>query len=111
MTDHRRDAASSASDLPRIVIVGAGFGGLEVAKGLEDAPARITVLDRHNYNLFQPLLYQVATAGLSPARLLFDFLATRSWNGPLMPDVSGPPPSDTTTGRTLMRIVRSIKGS
>jgi NADH dehydrogenase len=60
-------SASSPSDLPRVVIVGAGFGGLEVAKGLPDVPARITVLDRHNYNLFQPLLYQVATAALSPA--------------------------------------------
>jgi NADH:ubiquinone reductase (H+-translocating) len=51
----------------RVVIVGAGFAGLEVAKALQSTPARITVLDRHNYTLFQPLLYQVATAALSPA--------------------------------------------
>ena len=52
---------------PRIVIVGAGFGGLAVARGLKDADAEITVVDRQNHHLFQPLLYQVATAGLSPA--------------------------------------------
>jgi NADH dehydrogenase len=62
-----RGTPSPASHLPRIVIAGAGFGGLEVAKGLQKAPARIVVIDRHNYDLFQPLLYQVATAALSPA--------------------------------------------
>jgi NADH dehydrogenase len=51
----------------RIVIVGAGFGGLSLAKGLARAPYDITLIDRHNYHLFQPLLYQVATAALSPA--------------------------------------------
>jgi NADH dehydrogenase FAD-containing subunit len=49
------------------VIVGAGFAGLAAAHRLASAPADILVIDRHNYNLFQPLLYQVATAGLSPA--------------------------------------------
>ena len=52
---------------PRVVIVGAGFGGLWAAKTLANAPAEVTVIDRENYHLFQPLLYQVATAGLSPA--------------------------------------------
>jgi NADH dehydrogenase len=52
---------------PRVVIIGAGFGGLEVAKHLAHAPVRVTLLDRENHHLFQPLLYQVATAGLSPA--------------------------------------------
>jgi NADH:ubiquinone reductase (H+-translocating) len=51
----------------RVVIVGAGFGGLSVAKALDGQPFDVTVIDRHNYHLFQPLLYQVATAGLSPA--------------------------------------------
>jgi len=55
------------STKPRVVIVGAGFGGLTAAKTLADADADVTVIDRHNYHLFQPLLYQVATAGLSPA--------------------------------------------
>src|SRR5918911_2662063 len=51
----------------RVVIVGAGFGGLSAAKGLAGSKFEVTVIDRHNYHLFQPLLYQVATAGLSPA--------------------------------------------
>jgi NADH dehydrogenase len=51
----------------RIVIVGAGFAGLSAAKGLAGTPYAITIVDRHNYHLFQPLLYQVATAALSPA--------------------------------------------
>jgi NADH dehydrogenase len=54
---------------PRIVIVGAGFGGLSAAHGLAGAGADVTVIDRRNYHLFQPLLYQVATAGLSPAQI------------------------------------------
>ena len=52
---------------PRVVIIGAGFGGLEAAKYLGNKPVRVTVIDRTNYHLFQPLLYQVATAALSPA--------------------------------------------
>lgn len=52
---------------PRIIIVGAGFGGLAVAAGLRRAEVDLTVIDRQNHHLFQPLLYQVATAGLSPA--------------------------------------------
>jgi len=53
--------------MPHIVIIGGGFAGLYTARGLKDVPAEITVLDRHNYHLFQPLLYQVATAGLNPS--------------------------------------------
>ena len=59
--------AMSKPATPRIVIVGAGFGGLVAAKALRKLPAQVTVIDRRNYHLFQPLLYQVATAGLSPA--------------------------------------------
>jgi NADH dehydrogenase len=51
---------------PRVVIVGGGFGGLDAAKGLAKAPVQVTLLDRHNHHVFQPLLYQVATAALSP---------------------------------------------
>ena len=53
--------------MPRVVIVGAGFGGLQAARALSNAPVHITVIDRQNHHLFQPLLYWVATAGLSPA--------------------------------------------
>lgn len=54
---------------PRVVIAGAGFGGLAAAKALAKAPVEITIVDRQNYHLFQPLLYQVATAGLSPNQI------------------------------------------
>src|SRR5258707_10594420 len=52
---------------PRVIIIGAGFGGLEAAKKLACTDVQVTVIDRTNYHLFQPLLYQVATAALSPA--------------------------------------------
>jgi NADH dehydrogenase len=57
------------TDKPRIVIVGAGFGGLNAARDLARAPVQITVIDRKNFHTFQPLLYQVATAGLSPGEI------------------------------------------
>ena len=60
---------NAAMARPRIVIIGAGFGGLSAAHGLAGAAADVTVIDRRNYHLFQPLLYQVATAGLSPAQI------------------------------------------
>jgi NADH:quinone reductase (non-electrogenic) len=53
----------------RVVIVGAGFGGLNAATALAGAPVQITVIDRSNFHTFQPLLYQVATAGLSPGEI------------------------------------------
>ncbi len=56
-----------SSQVPHVVILGGGFGGLTAAKSLADAPVRVTVVDRNNHHLFQPLLYQVAMAGLSPA--------------------------------------------
>ncbi len=59
--------ASEWSRLPHVVIVGAGFGGTVLARKLVHAPCRVTLIDRRNYHLFQPLLYQVATAALSPA--------------------------------------------
>jgi NADH dehydrogenase len=56
-----------ANQRPRVVIIGAGFGGLRAACTLRNAPVAVTIIDRNNHHLFQPLLYQVATAGLSPA--------------------------------------------
>lgn len=56
---------------PRVVIVGAGFGGLTAARALRKAPVRVTVVDRRNHHLFQPLLYQVATATLSPGDIAY----------------------------------------
>lgn len=61
--------AKDALGIPHVVIIGAGFGGLETAKSLAKVPVRVTLVDRWNHHLFQPLLYQVATAGLSPAEI------------------------------------------
>src|SRR5437588_2628280 len=52
--------------IPHIVIIGGGFGGLDAARAFRHQPVSVTLVDRHNYHLFQPLLYQVATASLSP---------------------------------------------
>src|SRR5215467_1482995 len=57
------------STRPHVVIVGAGFGGLAAAKALKRAPVRITLIDRSNHHLFQPLLYQVATSVLTPGQI------------------------------------------
>ena len=63
-----RRTGQTKPDRPRVVILGAGFGGLSAARAFSRCGADITIVDRRNYHLFQPLLYQVATAGLSPAR-------------------------------------------
>ena len=60
-------ASKVAIQRSRVVIIGAGFGGLSAAKALTGGPFDVTLVDRYNYHLFQPLLYQVATAALSPA--------------------------------------------
>ncbi|WP_022835003.1 NAD(P)/FAD-dependent oxidoreductase [Salisaeta longa] len=61
-----RADASVRPDAPHVVVVGAGFAGLEAAKALMDAPVQVTVVDKNNYHTFQPLLYEVAMAGLEP---------------------------------------------
>src|SRR5271170_5545941 len=58
---------SNTERSPHVVIVGSGFGGMAAARELRHAPVRITIVDHSNHHLFQPLLYQVATAALSPA--------------------------------------------
>jgi NADH dehydrogenase FAD-containing subunit len=69
MTDPRTltMAESARQALPQVVVLGAGFAGLTAVRALADAPCKVTLIDRRNYHLFQPLLYQVATAALSPA--------------------------------------------
>ncbi len=64
---HDRGTTRHDQHRPRVVIVGGGFGGLHVARGLARSPVDVVLFDRHNYHLFQPLLYQVASAALSPA--------------------------------------------
>jgi len=59
----------SSDPCPHVVIVGGGFGGIAAARALRDAPVRVTVLDRRNHYLFQPLLYQVATSELAPGEI------------------------------------------
>ena len=66
-TTYGKDPARIPATKPRVVIIGAGFGGIRAAHALRNAPVDLTVIDRNNHHLFQPLLYQVATAGLSPA--------------------------------------------
>src|SRR4051794_38562977 len=55
--------------VPHVVIVGGGFGGVAAAKGLKNAPVRVTLVDRTNYHLFQPLLYQVSAGILEPGTI------------------------------------------
>jgi NADH:ubiquinone reductase (H+-translocating) len=71
---------------PKVVIVGAGFGGLFAAKALSGIPADVILIDRHNYHLFQPLLYQVATAGLAPSDVAWPIrsILTRQGNASVL---------------------------
>src|SRR5271157_6579367 len=65
-TQFTMNVDAPAAHRPRVIIIGAGFGGLYAAQALKQARAEVIVVDRRNHHLFQPLLYQVATAGLSP---------------------------------------------
>src|ERR1700679_4088854 len=66
---HMTTEQARTSEPHHVVIVGAGFGGLEAAHRLAGAPVKITLLDRRNHHLFQPLLYQVATAALATSEI------------------------------------------
>ena len=61
--------AKRSAPLPRVLIVGGGFGGLCAAQSMRNLPVQVTLIDRRNFHLFQPLLYQVATGWLSPANI------------------------------------------
>ncbi len=92
-----------ASNKPRVVIIGGGFGGLAAAKQLRSVPVEVTLLDRRNYHLFQPLLYQVATGVLSPANIaspLRGILRHQANCRVLMGEVQG---FDLTNHQVLMR--------
>jgi NADH:ubiquinone reductase (H+-translocating) len=66
---------AAGSDLPHVVIIGGGFGGLNAAKALGEASVRVTLIDKRNFHLFQPLLYQVATAALAPSEIAYPLRA------------------------------------
>ena len=90
------------ASVPRVVIVGAGFGGLTAARELARAPVRVTVVDRRNHHLFQPLLYQVATAALSPGDIAYPIrsILRRQANADvLLADAAS---VDTTTREVLL---------
>src|SRR6478735_1373498 len=81
---------------PKVVIIGAGFGGLTAAQGLANARADVTLIDRQNHHCFQPLLYQVATAALSPAEIAWPIrhILRKQENATvLMADVTGVNPA------------------
>ena len=80
------------SDVHRVVVVGGGFGGLRAALGLRRAPVEVTLVDRRNFHLFQPLTYQVATGALSPGEIAYPLRAIFKRHGNvrvLMAEVSG----------------------
>src|SRR5437762_2322295 len=91
-----------AAPLPRVVIVGAGFGGLQAARALGKVPVQVTVIDRNNHHLFQPLLYQLSTGILSPAAIcspIRHILRSHTQTAGVMADVTG---SDVEAQQVLM---------
>src|ERR1700728_3939756 len=64
-------SSENLAELPHVVVVGGGFAGVSVVKRLANRPVRVTLIDRHNFHTFLPLLYQVATAGLEPADVAY----------------------------------------
>src|SRR4029077_9761236 len=107
-SEHSKTRGSMTMEAPRpvtahrVVIVGAGFGGLECAYGLKGAPVAITVIDRRNHHLFQPLLYQVATASLATSEIAWPIrylLRDRSEVTTLFANVNG---VDATNKRVVL---------
>src|ERR1700722_3064933 len=71
MVNSPRTVARDLASLPHVVVIGGGFAGVSLTKELADQDVRVTIIDQHNFHTFQPLLYQVATAGLEPADVAF----------------------------------------
>jgi NADH dehydrogenase len=74
----RQDDEIRMADWPHVVIVGGGFAGIATLKALKDAPVRVTLVDRHVYNMFQPLMYQVATGGLNAGDVTYFLRSLRN---------------------------------
>src|SRR5215813_12424890 len=70
---------ANVEHLPHVVIIGGGFGGLYAARALKRAPVRLTLIDRRNHHLFQPLLYEVATAALDASDIAYPIRAVLRW--------------------------------
>src|SRR5213595_13773 len=90
------------AQIPHVVIVGGGFGGLYAARGLAGAPLRVTIIDKHNYHLFRPMLYQVATGLLSADEIaapIRSILSRHANVEVLMDEVSG-----VDTDKRLVRL-------
>ena len=101
-------ASAVPAVMPRVVIVGAGFGGLQAARALRNVPVQVTVIDRNNHHLFQPLLYQVATAVLSPAEIsapIRSVLRKQKNTEVLLGEVTG---VDTQAQRVLLHDDQSV---
>ena len=101
-------ASAVLAVMPRVVIVGAGFGGLQAARALRNVPVQVTVIDRNNHHLFQPLLYQVATAVLSPAEIsapIRSVLRKQKNTEVLLAEVTG---VDTQAQRVLLHDDQSV---
>ena len=99
---------------PRVVIIGGGFGGLCAARGLAGAPVSVTLIDKRNYHLFRPMLYQVATGLLSADQIsgpLRSILSRQANVEVLMDEVSGDrygqAPGSSETAFNLLRLPRS----
>ncbi len=69
--EHTKNVYIPDNKHPRILIIGAGFAGVHLAKALKNLPFQVVILDKNNFHQFQPLLYQVATSGLEPDSIVF----------------------------------------
>ena len=90
---------------PRVIIIGAGFGGLYTARGLANQNVDVLLIDRNNYHTFTPLLYQVATSGLDPSEIAYPIRTIFSKNK----NKSKSKPQKTVRNFTIQRVFRRSK--